>query len=62
MEEAVEVFGRGNVGVHFIVGLGETEREMVEAIQRAHDLGVPTHLFSFFPEEGSLLENRPQPP
>ena len=62
VEEAVEVFGRGYVGVHFIVGLGETEREMVEAIQRAHDVGAPTHLFSFFPERGSPMENHPQPP
>ncbi len=62
VEEAIDVFGRGYVGVHFIVGLGETEREMVEAIQRAHDMGAPTHLFSFFPEEGSLMEDHPQPP
>lgn len=62
VEEAVDVFGPYNVGVHFIVGLGETEREMVEAIQRAYDIGALTHLFSFFPEEGSLMEDHPQPP
>ncbi len=59
---SVEVFGRYNVGVHLIVGLGETEKEMVHTIQRAYDMGALTHLFSFFPEEGSLLESRPQPP
>ena len=48
--------------VHFIVDLGETEEEMVKAIQKAYDMGALTHLFSFFPEEGSLLENHPQPP
>ncbi|UCE37316.1 MAG: radical SAM protein [Thermoplasmata archaeon] len=57
----VEVFGRGNVGVHLIVGLGETEREMIESIQRAEDLGAKTHLFSFFPEGGSKLEKHVQP-
>ncbi len=61
-EESVEVFGQENVGIHLIVGLGETERQMVETIQRAQDLGARTHLFSFFPEEGSLMEERPQPP
>jgi len=50
------------VDVHFIVDLGETEEEMVKAIQKAYDMGALTHLFSFFPEEGSLLENHPQPP
>ena len=62
VDEGVEVFGRYNVGVHLIVGLGETEKEMVEQIQRAHDKGALTHLFSFFPEEGSPMQDRPQPP
>lgn len=61
LEESVGVFGKWMVGSHFIVGLGETEREMAAAIQRAHDMGVLTHLFSFFPEHGSSLE-RLQPP
>jgi len=62
VEDSVEIFGKYNVGVHFIVGLGETEEEMVKAIQKAYDMGALTHLFSFFPEEGSLLESLPQPP
>ncbi|MBC7228073.1 MAG: radical SAM protein [Thermoflexales bacterium] len=62
LEEAVRIFGRYKVGVHLIVGLGETEQEMIATIQRAHDLGAHTHLFSFFPEAGSLLEDHPQPP
>ncbi len=59
---ALEVFGKGKVGVHLVVGLGETEREMVTLLQSAHDLDSRTHLFSFFPEKGSLLEDLPQPP
>ncbi len=62
VEEAVEVFGRRRVGVHLIVGLGETEEEMVKTIQRAHDMGAATHLFSFFPEQGSPMQAHPQPP
>jgi biotin synthase len=61
LEWSVEVFGKGNVGVHLIVGIGESEKEMVQAIQKAYDLGADTHLFSFFPEAGSLLEDWPQP-
>lgn len=56
VELAAEVFQEGHVGVHLIVGLGETEREMVETIQKANDMGCPTHLFSFYPEEGSAME------
>ena len=61
-EEAIEIFGKRKVGVHLIVGLGETEREMVETIQKAYDMGGSTHLFSFFPESDSLLSQHQQPP
>lgn len=62
VEEAVEVMGKGKVGIHLIVGLGETEKEAVELIQKVHDMGAETHLFSFYPEEGSVLEKWPRPP
>lgn len=62
VEEACQVFGEGKAGVHLIVGLGETEKEMVRTMQRVHDLGAFTHLFSFFPEAGSPLGEREQPP
>ena len=61
-QEGIEVFGKGNVGSHLIVGLGETEREMVAALQRTKDFGGETHLFSFYPEEGSDMENVSPPP
>ena len=61
-QDCVSVFGLRMVGSHFIVGLGETEQEMVEAMQRVYDLGGVNHLFSFFPEKGSLLEDRQPPP
>ncbi len=59
---AVSVFGKFYVGIHLIVGLGETEKEMVDAIQHGQDLGATTHLFSFFPEKGSPMEKHPSPP
>lgn len=62
VKEAVDVFGRRNVGIHLIIGLGETEEEAVQTIQKAHDMGALTHLFSFFPEEESMMQNHPQPP
>jgi biotin synthase len=61
-EEALDLFGRKRVGVHLMVGLGESEREMTETIQKVHNLGGTTHLFSFFPENDSYLCRHPQPP
>jgi biotin synthase len=58
---AVEVFGDGNAGVHLMVGMGETEKEMCAAIQRARDMGGRTHLFSFFPEQSSPMAEHPRP-
>ncbi len=62
LSEAVEIFGNGKVSTHLIVGLGETEKEMVEIIQRCGDMGVLPALFAFTPISGTALENSPQPP
>jgi biotin synthase len=59
---AISIFGDGNAGAHFMVGMGETEEEMCEAMQRVKDLGGWTHLFSFFPEADSAMAGHPQPP
>jgi lipoyl synthase len=62
VEMATGVFGRYYAGIHLIVGLGETEKEMVGTIRKGQDLGAYTHLFSFFPEKGSPMEKIPLPP
>ncbi len=62
VEKSANVFGRFYVGIHLIVGLGETEKEMMEAIQRGQKMGAYTHLFSFFPEKGSPMEDHSPPP
>jgi biotin synthase len=59
---AISIFGNGNAGAHFMVGMGETEEEMCEAMQRVKDMGGWTHLFSFFPEADSAMAGHPQPP
>ena len=61
-EEATKVFEPGTVGIHLVVGLGETEEELLQSCQRAQDMGVVTHLFSFNPEPSTLLGDHPQPP
>jgi biotin synthase-related radical SAM superfamily protein len=59
--EALDVFGKGNVSTHIIVGLGETEKELVDLIQKCLDMGVLTALFAFTPVRGTALENKVQP-
>jgi len=59
---ALEVFGHPHVGAHLMVGMGETEEQMVSLMQRLRRMGVMNHLFAFFAEEGSQLGDRPQPP
>jgi biotin synthase len=51
----------GRAAVHLIVGLGETEREMVERLQWAHDRGVTTGLFAFTPVRGTHLADLSPP-
>jgi biotin synthase len=61
VEEAARRFP-GHVAVHLIVGLGETEREMAEMIQRVHDLGGIVGLFAFTPVRGTVMQDQPPPP
>jgi biotin synthase len=59
---ALSIFGRGNVGAHLMVGMGETEEQMVNLMDRLRQMGVENHLFAFFAEKGSVLGDWPQPP
>jgi biotin synthase-related radical SAM superfamily protein len=61
IEEAAHAFP-GHAALHLIVGLGETEQEMVERMQWAHDLGVTVGLFAFTPVRGTHLAGWPPPP
>jgi len=51
----------GRAAVHLIVGLGETEHEMVQRVQWAHDRDVTVGLFAFTPVHGTHLAHRPPP-
>ena len=62
LNEAVAVFGEGNVSTHLIVGLGETEKEVAQIIQKCVDMSVLPALFAFTPIRGTRLENNSPPP
>jgi len=61
-EFAREIFGPGRIGMHIIVGLGETDRDVLTLCRDLHAVGGHSHLFCFFPERGSLLAHLPAPP
>lgn len=62
LSEAIAVFGRGNVSTHVIVGLGETEKEAAQIIQKCVDMSVLPALFAFTSIRGTALENNSPPP
>jgi biotin synthase-related radical SAM superfamily protein len=61
LNEATAVFGKGNVSTHIILGLGETEREATETIQKCVDEGILPALFAFTPVRGTALETNSPP-
>jgi lipoyl synthase len=61
LNQALDVFGEGNVSTHVIVGLGETEKDAIEVIQMCVDMGVLPALFAFTPIRGTALENNSPP-
>ena len=61
LKDAVEVFGKGSVSTHIIVGLGETEKELCRTIQWCVDSGIYPGMFAFTPIKGTVLEKKSPP-
>jgi len=61
LRTAVQILGRGRVSTHFIVGLGESDEELMYTIQKIVDMGVYPALFAFTPLSGTREEQRVQP-
>lgn len=59
---ARDIFGPQKFGAHIIVGMGETEYEVLQLVQQLVDLGGHSHMFCFFPEKGSLMDHLPATP
>jgi biotin synthase len=62
LEDARDIFGPKKFGAHIIVGMGETEYEVLTLVQRLVDMGGHSHMFCFFPEKGSLMDHLPATP
>jgi lipoyl synthase len=62
--ELIETSSRrfpNRVSVHLIVGLGETERELAELMQRLVNAGAIIALFAFTPVRGTAMAGQPPP-
>ena len=59
LEWAAEVYGPEKFGAHLICGMGETEWEILDVCQKIKDMGGHNHMFAFFPEQGSMMEDWP---
>jgi biotin synthase len=60
--DARDIFGPQKFGVHIIVGMGETEYDVLQLVQNIVDMGGHNHMFCFFPEKGSLMDHLPATP
>jgi lipoyl synthase len=61
LKDACKIFGKGMVSTHLIVGIGETEEQMIKAIQKCIDMSVLPGLFAFTPVAGTVLAKREPP-
>ena len=59
--EALAIFSEGFVSTHLIIGLGETEREVIERIIELNNLKILVSLFAFTPIKGTKFESKKPP-
>ncbi len=58
---AREVFGPWKVNVHTVVGLGETDEDLLALFVALRDRQIFSYLFCFNPEPGTRMAGQPQP-
>lgn len=61
-EEARAIFGPDRTGMHLIVGMGESDRDVLSLCAQLHAVQAHSHLFCFYPERGSLMDHIPATP
>ncbi|MFW9984958.1 MAG: radical SAM protein [Candidatus Odinarchaeota archaeon] len=61
LKSVLSVFGPGRTTTHLIIGLGETEKQAVNLIQKLTNQGITIGLFPFTPIAGTKLENHNRP-
>ncbi|HYH52398.1 MAG TPA: radical SAM protein [Acidimicrobiia bacterium] len=62
VNDAREIFGPWKVNCHTLVGLGETDRDLIDIFVRLRDRQIFSYLFCFNPEPDSRLADHPKSP
>lgn len=60
-EDAVAVFGRGQVSTYILAGLGDTQETIVETCRKLIAIGVYPFVVPFVPISGTPFEDKPAP-
>ncbi|MFX1415554.1 MAG: radical SAM protein [Promethearchaeota archaeon] len=61
LQDALKIFGQGNVTTHLVIGLGETEKESADFILTMNEIGVSVGLFALTGVRGTKLEKEKPP-
>jgi biotin synthase-related radical SAM superfamily protein len=56
------IYGPMKVNCHIIVGLGETDKELVDLLYQLKEEQIAAYLFSFNPEPGTVMQDVPRAP
>ena len=59
---ARRLFGPWKVNCHIVVGMGETDDELVDLFFKLKSEEIAGYLFSFNPEPGTVMEDQPRTP
>ena len=62
VNDAREIFGPWKVNCHTLVGLGETDRDLIDIFTRLRDRQIFSYLFCFNPEPDSRMADHPKSP
>lgn len=60
IEASRDIYGPWKVNIHTVVGLGETDKELVDIFYQLRDNEILAYLFSFNPEPDSRMGNYPR--
>ncbi|MHA1720210.1 MAG: radical SAM protein [Promethearchaeota archaeon] len=61
LEEALKIFGKGKVTTHLIIGLGESEEQMLRSIKKIIQKDILPGIFLFTPIKGTPMATKKRP-
>lgn len=62
IDVAVKILGKGFVTCHLIYGIGDSDKEFLELVEKLYWKGVCASVFAFTPMRGTAMENEAPPP